>query len=574
MKNYKLRDYQQEASDSIVHEWEETASTLLLMATGGGKTTVCMDVIERYGGKALIVAHREELIIQARDTIISGTGLACEVEMAEWSAHSNGLFQHDVLVATIQTLNARNGDRKRMGKFKPEDYGLMMIDEAHHATSQSYRNVINYFAQNHKLRIVGPTATADRYDEESLGQIFKTVAYEWDILDGIHGGWLVPIDQYSVTVSGLDFSHISVTAGELNQGELASVMEAESVIQRVVHPTIETAYGLPEHTLSSIPVPQWGAYLATLNMRPKQTLIFTVSVKQAETLSNIFNRVRQGMSNWVCGETNKEDRRDMLRDYQNRKFPIIVNCDCLSEGWDSPSVEVVVQARPTRSRCKYAQQIGRGMRALPGVVDDRGTSELRKVAIAASAKPKLIVMDFVGNSGKHKLMSAVDILGGKVSDDVLDKAKRRIESIGKPTPVANVIDQIREEEEQKRRKAEAARLADEARKAHLKLVGKSTFKTQFIDPFSAFGMTPVKMRGWDVGKTLTEREKALLARQGINPEIPYEQGKQAIRELFRRWDKKLATAKQCKYLTAYGYDTQNMTKEEATKLLDQKWGKK
>src|SRR4029079_14035202 len=116
----------------------------------------------------------------------------------------------------------------------------------------------------------------------------------------------------------------------------------------------------------------------------KRTLVFTVTVKQAEMLSEIFNRHRPGMSDWVCGKTPKDQRHKIFQDFSNGRTQVLVNVGVATEGYDNPAVEVIVQARPTKSRCLYAQIIGRSLRPLAGVVDGPENAEQRKLAIAAS----------------------------------------------------------------------------------------------------------------------------------------------------------------------------------------------
>ena len=113
-------------------------------------------------------------------------------------------------------------------------------------------------------------------------------------------------------------------------------------------------------------------------------------MKQAETMSGIFNRVSPGISSWVCAETPEDERDQLVRDFADGRVGVVCNVDVLSEGYDNPYVECVIQARATKSRSRYSQQIGRGTRALPGIVDGLDTSAQRKEAIAASAQSSLL----------------------------------------------------------------------------------------------------------------------------------------------------------------------------------------
>jgi superfamily II DNA or RNA helicase len=195
-------------------------------------------------------------------------------------------------------------------------------------------------------------------------------------------------------------------------------------------------------------------------------------------LAEIFNRHEGGSANWVCGNTPKEDRRKMFSDFAAKKFRILVNVGVATEGFDDPGIEVVVIARPTKSRSLYAQMIGRGTRTLPGVVDRAERDNLftgqweakdRLAAIASSAKKSLLVLDFVGNAGRHKLVTTADILGGKHTDDVIEKAAKKAAEAGKPM---NMLDALDAAEEEARKEREVARLRDEAKRAALKPEGE------------------------------------------------------------------------------------------------------
>lgn len=531
-----LRPYQLAASDAIFKEWQDNDSTLVVMPTGGGKTVLFADVIRRvFPKRALVVAHREELIFQARDKIQRVTGLSADVEMGEYRA-DGGLFgQARVVVSTIQTQCSGGDGGGRMSKFDPQRFGVLIIDEAHHATSRSYRRVIDYYRTNPALKVLGVTATPDRADEEALGQVFQSVAFDYEVLDAIHDGWLVPIEQQMIHVEGLDYSSIRTTAGDLNGGDLAAVMEAEKNLQQMA-----------------------SASLAIIGQR--RALVFTASVKAAEMTAEIFNRHRAGMAAWVCGKTDREERRRVLADFAAGKLQVVCNCGVLTEGFDDPGVEVVIMGRPTKSRSLYSQMVGRSTRPLPGVVDGPETAEERKAAIAASAKPSCLVVDFVGNAGKHKLVTSADILGGKVSEEALELAVARAQKSGGPVKMAEALDEAEAELQEQKRLADAARRA--------RLVATARFTTQTVDPFDVLHLDPVKPRGWDNVKQLTEKQRSLLAKQGIDPDgISFSQGKQLIAEIFRRWDGKLCSFKQAKVLRKYGYGT-DVSFAEASATID------
>lgn len=558
-----LRDYQSEDVERIFKEWEDGArTTLYSAATGLGKTRVMCEVATRFQPKrTLLLAHRDELITQAWNTF-KLHDLDCEIEKAEQSVGVSLFTRPSVVIASVQTLLSGDDEWRRMQKFDPKDFGLLLYDEAHHSVSKGNKKIVDYFCQNPDLKVLGVTATPDRADEQALGEIFETVASERDILWAKQNGWLVDIEQYFVPVEGLDFSHVRTTAGDLNGADLAAVMEAEHNLQETVHPTLETLHRLPPHTLDAIPVTEWTAKLTDLDRR--RAIVFTVSVAQAEMLCNIFNRVVPGIADWVCGKTADEERKNTFARFKTGITSILVNCGVTTEGYDNPAVDMIVMARPTKSRSLYAQMVGRGTRALPGVLDGLDNAEQRIAAIASSGKPCLTVLDFVGNSGKHKLMTTADILGDNVSDEAVEVAIKKAKAEGKPVNVAAALE---EAEEEVRAAAERARQAEEARKA--RLVAKVRYGRQAVNPFDALDIKPARSRGWDAGKQLSEKQKALLAKQGLDPEMEYAAGRALLNELFRRWHGKLATYKQVALLKRFGYDdAKDLTMEQAKGRID------
>jgi superfamily II DNA or RNA helicase len=535
----KLRPYQAKASDAIFEQWQAHDSTLVVMPTGGGKTILFADVIRRvFPRRALVIAHREELIFQAQDKIQRVTGLQAEVEMGDYRSDAELFGASGVVVSTIQTQCSGGDGGGRMGKFDPARFGVLIIDEAHHATSPSYRRVIDYYRTNPALKLLGVTATPDRADQEALGQVFKTVAFDYEVLDAIHDGWLVPIEQMMVHVEGLDYSSIRTTAGDLNGADLADVLEAEKNLHQMASASLDI-------------------------IGSRRALVFTASVKAAEKTAEIFNRHRPQMASWVCGKTDREERRGVLADFAAGKIQVVCNCGVLTEGFDDPGVEVVIMGRPTKSRSLYSQMVGRSTRPLPGVVDGPETPEARRAAIAASAKPSCLVVDFVGNAGKHKLVTSADILGGKVSEEALERALNRAKNAGAPVRMADALD---EAEEELRLEREQAQLAEVARRAGV--VAKARFSVEAVDPFDVLALSPSAPRGWDNCRSLTAKQRALLAKQGINPDrITPSQGKQLITEIFRRWDGNLCSFKQAKVLRKFGYSTE-VTFAQASATID------
>jgi superfamily II DNA or RNA helicase len=410
----------------------------------------------------------------------------------------------------------------------------------HNCTSPTYRKILDYYKQNPRIKILGVTATPDRADEEALGQVYDDIAFDYEILDAIRDGWLVPIEQQMVEVAGLDFSACKTTAGDLNGADLAEVMEYEKNLHAIADPTIQIA-------------------------GTRRTLVFAASVAHAERLCEIFNRHRDGCAEWICGKTDKDDRRETLANFAAGRTQFVVNVGCLTEGFDDPGVEVIAMARPTKSRSLYAQMAGRATRPLPGVVDghERDQPDQRTAAIAASAKPSCLIIDFVGNSGRHKLMTTADILGGNVSDEAAERAAKEVREAGKAVRMADALEKA---ETDIKAETEARKAAEEKRRERLK--AKATYTTRHVNPFDVFGLTPQKTRPFDRGRQLSEKQAAILLKMGLDPaEMEYGHAKQILDAQFARWAKKLCTFKQAATLKKHGFGT-DVSMSEASDIID------
>jgi len=523
----RLRDYQEAAADGVFAAWADHVSALAVLPTGLGKTVLFAEIIRRMherGARAMVLAHREELITQAADKIQRVTGLEAQIEMGEYHVQPYFGQMPPVVVSTVQTHCAGGDGAGRMSKFDPQDFGLVVIDEAHHATAGTYRRCIDWYRQNPACKVLGVTATPDRADEAALGQVFDAVAYEYGVLEAIQNGWLVPIEQQMVTVGSLDFSGVRTTAGDLNQGDLAEVMENERNLQGIAAPTVEIC-------------------------GDRRAIIFATTVEQAERLAEILNRYKPDKAAWLCGKTDKEDRRNMLADFKAGRLQYVVNVGVLTEGFDDAGVQVVVMARPTKSRALYAQMAGRGTRPaeeVAGLLGDLPTAQERCAMIRGSSKPSCLIVDFCGNAGRHKLCCTADILGGNIDDDVVAEVARRVRENGKPVDMTAELEKVKAEVEARKKREAATRAGLQAR---------AQFLVTKIDPFNEWDLAPVQERGWDRGRHFTPKQaQVLLERIGVDPDkIPYGQGKQLLDEYFRRLQGGYASLKQAALLKKRGF---------------------
>lgn len=451
----KARPYQEACVDAVFRAFQQHDGTLVDMATGLGKTVVFSHISDRWKeGRVMILAHRDELIRQAADKIERITGEPAGIEMGGERVEDGLMGRCKVVVSSVQTLCRP----KRQRRFQPKDFGLVIVDEAHHAVAASYRRTLDYLKRgspdlnidgNPNQKLLGVTATPKRADELALGQVFHSVAYSYGIEPAIADGWLVPVDQEVVKVEGLDFSKVKTVAGDLSQEELEKIVMEEKTLHKVAASTVEVA-----------------------GQRP--TLVFCVTVNHARMMAEVLNRYRPKSAVALSGDTDMDERRQWVERYRNGEIQYLVNCALFLEGFDAPSTAVVVMARPTKSPVLYCQVLGRGTRPLPGVVDGLETPAERRAAIADSAKPSMLALDFVGNAGSHKIVQAADILGGKYGEPVKSYAKKTMSEENRPTPIQEALE---------RAEAELALEQEEAeRRRHVK-ASEVTFRLQTVSPF-------------------------------------------------------------------------------------------
>ncbi len=538
----KLRPYQLRAVESIEREWQTHRSTLLVLPTGCGKTVTFAHVIARRPGRAMVIAHREELIDQAVRTIEAVMGEPCEVEMAKRHADRSGFWRSKVVVASKDSLH-----EKRLRKFKPGDFGTLVIDEAHHAVAATYRRITDRLCENPSLRVLGVTATPDRLDEQALGQVFETCPDEqvYEVPDAIDDGWLVPITQRIVSVESLDFRTVKTLAGDFNQKQLAELMEFEENLHRVASPIMKLS--------------RWN-----------RTLVFAASIEHADRLTEIFNRHRPNCARFVHGETPKDERKIVLQDYAEGKFQYLVNVGVFTEGFDDPGIGMVAIARPTKSRALYAQMIGRGTRPLKGVVDGLETPEERKAAIKRSGKSRVEILDFEGQAGTHKLVTTADVLGGNYDEDVVAAAAGIVSRAGgQPIDASEALRQAAHEKHEAKRKE----MELEARR-RTRLVADAQFQTRTVDPFDVFALEPHRARGWEKGEPppATEAQVRTLTNWGVPTQgLTKRQASQLIGECIKRREKGLCTFKMAAQLKKRGFDP-DMKFEDAKAVLDSIFG--
>lgn len=279
------------------------------------------------GNRVLFLVHRKELCEQ-----ITNTFTAQGVDMDRCS------------VSMVQTVS-RHIDKLP----KPQ---IIITDEAHHSTANSYKKIYEAFPDALRL---GFTATPCRLNHGGLGEVYDelitSVTTQWLI----ENNYLSPYKYYSVKLA--DTSGLHIKAGDYKADEVAELMQNSEIYGETVK--------------------QWEKLA-----KNKKTIAYCASVEAAEETAEQFRQAGYTAAS-LSGSTPKELRAQIMQDFRDSKIMILTNCELFGEGLDVPDCECTVLLRPTQSLTLYIQQSMRSMRYMPG-----------KTAI---------IIDHVGNCYLHGL---------------------------------------------------------------------------------------------------------------------------------------------------------------------------
>lgn len=488
----ELRPYQQQARDRIHAEWDAGHTrTLLVLPTGTGKTIVFASVAAdqvRAGDRVLILAHRGELLEQAADKLQRSTGLVSAVEKAE-STCLDSWFR--VVVGSVQTLQRT----ARLERFPQDYFGTIIIDEAHHAFTDGYRRILDYFSG---AKVLGVTATPDRGDMRNLGEVFDSLAFEYKLTDAIKEGYLCKIMAQTIPLQ-LDITSVTMSSGDYAVGDLGTALD----------PYLE----------------QIAAEMAR-RCKSRKTVVFLPLIKTSQKFRDLLNTY-----GFRAAEVNgqSEDRRQVLADFDAGKYNVLCNSMLLTEGWDCPSVDCVVVLRPTKVRSLYSQMVGRGTRLSPGKTD-------------------LLLLDFLWMTDKHELCRPADL----VCEDrtVARQMTEHLAETGCPEDIEEAAAQASEDVVAQREEALAKQLEEQRRKK-AKLVDPLQYEMS-IQAEDLAGYVPAF--GWEAGPP-SEQQTAALEKLGILPDAVESAGKAALLldRLNKRRDEGLTTPKQIRCLEKYGF---------------------
>ena len=353
MATRQLRPYQAEAIKAVHDGWRDWDREILVMATGTGKTFTAKKIIEDRlkFGSVLFMAHRDELIEQARATF----GDAGKIKGPETDIRP-------VTVASVQTLVRRP---------RYDGFTTLVIDEAHHATSESYQKILETYSD---AKVLGLTATPDR---KGLGDVFEGIAYEYGLRQAVTDGYLSPIVARTIPID-IDLTKLKTRMGDFEIDGMASALE----------PYLdEIAEAMVEHCMD------------------RKTIVFLPLVVMAQEFADKLRR-----HGFDAREVNGQslDRQETLTWFSRAgKGSVLCNAMLLTEGYDCPDVDCIVCLRPTKVRSLYSQIIGRGTRLAPG-------------------KENCLVLDFLWLSTQHNLCRPASLVTAN-DEDAQEAAEKCVE---------------------------------------------------------------------------------------------------------------------------------------------------
>jgi len=361
----RLRPYQRDACLAVARNLREHDSTLVVHATGTGKTVTMAFAGEMHrrsaGGRVMVLEPRDELIEQARRTLLRALPLR-SIDVGIEAAESRAPSGTPWVIASPQSLHS-----ERLAVFTEREVSLLIADEAHLSATPSWLSIFQHFPG---ARRVGFTATPDRLDGRPLvPSLYASVAHVYELPDAIADGFLSPLTFQRVLTAQFD-------EGAVRRSDLRADGRCDPEVEREA---------LREEVLTRTAA-------AVLQFDGK-TLAFCVSVEHAHRLAELLSEDAAALD----GSAPKGERRAVMDRYRAGKIRVLCNCLLYTYGLDIPDLANVVIARPTMSRALYSQMVGRVTRLFPGKEFGR-------------------VIDLVGIVGQHALVTPSDALSERDLD--------------------------------------------------------------------------------------------------------------------------------------------------------------
>ena len=564
--NNTLRPYQETAIQKVCNAFNNgKKNALIVLPTGLGKTICMASIAEKEvenNGKVLFLAHRNTLLNQGSEEIEDKTGVKTGI------LKNGNMPDTPIVIASVQAMS-----KDRLYDLPEDEFSLLMVDEAHHILADSYKKIVDHFS---KAKLLGVTATPKRGDNNDISKKFDEVTSEYTLVSAINDGWLSPIHVINCPVN-IDISNTRISAGDYAVNDIGEALFP--YMEKIAEEIIDKAKG-------------------------RKTLIFVPLVATAKGLKEIF--ISKGAkADYVAGA--RPDSPKIMESFKKGDIDILINSMLLTEGYNEPSVDCIVNLRVTRSETLLTQIIGRGTRKAPG-------------------KENLLILDFFWkNKGNRNNLSIADIIASDMADikddekeDVIKRCKKNKDNEKDICELINeCVNDVRAEreaallralkrnEEIEKRREEARRRRKEetkislkdknlvlikelrnnpgyinilAKEHRLKVLGRNLYMIKDYDDKSfiyyndsvikAFGLDYFDYsRIYEEDDKITERQIGYLKYLGIE-DIPLKSyGSYLIGNLIARKNNALCSYKQAKILYRKGIRT-DISFKTASKVID------
>ena len=470
--------------------------------------------VER-GGRALILAHTDELIDQARDKIQHFAKVAAGKEKAD----SYASRMERIVVGSVQTMCGT----MRLSSWKPNHFTLVMVDEAHRTLAKSYLTILEKFSGG-GAKIVGVTATADRGDKKELGDFYQRIAFEYNLRHAVRDGWLIrPVVE--MMPLEIDLNGVHTKGHDLDQTEVGARL-----------------------------IPFLGKIAAQVKAKaPNGTFLFFMpSVETARLMSEALNAV--GIkADWASGD--RPERREVTKLFKSGRLQALCNMALYTEGFDYDKVDTIVNLRPTKIRGLYVQIVGRASRPLNSIVAKLGSAPNafeRLAIIKNSPKPVYKILDFLWLYEKHNLVEPASLVTSNPEVAKAMKGKDGDLMEAEETAERDVLKKLEEEvRKNARKKAYVVDPLSVATESH-------DVELATYEPETANDALPP-----------TEKQLKILASHGIDTSKIKWRGhaSQLFVRVIDRHQRGLATFRQLHFMHALGIDGADMTREEASAAI-------
>jgi len=521
------RPYQAATVEAAVAQYRQGfRSTLAVMATGTGKTFTASLVMARTldkGGSVLWLNERDNLVAQMVAELPGMLG----VDVYREQGPIRALPSARVVVATVQSMT-----EARLKTFDPKRFSLIVPDEAHHSVTESYRRVFNYFET---ARIFGLSATPQRLDGRAMQLVYETTCANYMMGPAIADGWLVPV-RVRQGRQRLDLSKLKKSGDDYTDDAIAGLITPE-VLKGMCQDIVDLHEG-------------------------RRGVSYWPRVEIAHVAAKTLNLLRPGSARAVDGGMDRDEQRRVLDAHKRGDFPHLCNCGVVVEGYDDKGIAYVYQGRPTRSISRHIQEMGRGTRpANDAGIDGCATAEERRAAIRASSKPDVLILDAVGNLGKHAVADPVDALAGNLDDEPTKKRARDILERDGGGDVEAAL-------EAARRLSEGERAAEAQRVARVQAAKFEWGKA--VDPFAAFGLpAQTDVVGKLVAPPSLKMRRFLFQEMGTCPPSLSEADAIRLSKTIRaRKRAGLADLKTVQWLSRHGISGQRMYQETANRARE------